>query len=708
MGAFRFPKLDFLLTRPRWARLNLHDTFPLSDTPDPVLDAVKKGVASGNVKQRPTQEIRKRARAVRDHARERDARAGAISELLGFVENYPSTEEFQKIVARLLWEVNDERALEAWLGISLRFPQSMDAFHNFVQIAQRRKGPRAVSASLQARFPRMPKSLDQLLAYAEACDAAGEMTKRRAAFDQLSRMLAKRKESWLNASSWLEEEWGRYRTPGAILKRLAGGAGLRPQIVDNGEHLRTVIGEWEEGNSSTVNKDALASVRVLDVLFDRVLQARQSGTSSAPHRKTGSLVLLTGSLATGGAERQLVTTAVGLSKMSPQQRTLRDGVVLDPVRVIARSLCDRKDGQFFLTDLEGAGITVQSYRELPDFAGDLATSAVRPALRALGFLPWSTAEAVMKLTDHLRSINPEVVHIWQDGLVFAAGFAALLAGVPRIILSGRSTPPPDRRENYLVEYDIIYRSLLRAPGVKLTVNSRYAAARYAAWLDMAPERIAVIPNGVAPVQSVGDAWSQSAFQMFSERLGPDVLTVGAVMRLDEVKRPLQWVDAAAAIIGKVSNACFIIVGDGPFRKRMEKRAVALGIAERCLFVGRSACVGFWLSKMDALILLSAHEGLPNALIEAQLAGVPVITSPAGGAPETLISDVTGIITTTQPTPGEIAEIVFRLSAEPGRLEQMSVDAERWATAAFPVSRMLASTLQLYGEVGDSGLVREPS
>jgi hypothetical protein len=120
--------------------------------------------------------------------------------------------------------------------------------------------------------------------------------------------------------------------------------------------------------------------------------------------------------------------------MNLEQRTLQDGLVLDPVNVVTRSLRDRKDGAFYLGDLQRAGIQVGSYRELPDFAGNLATSAVRPALSALGFLPWSTAEAVIKLTDRLQAMNPEVVHIWHDGLVYAAGLAALLAGVPRIAI----------------------------------------------------------------------------------------------------------------------------------------------------------------------------------------------------------------------------------------------------------------------------------
>jgi len=296
-------------------------------------------------------------------------------------------------------------------------------------------------------------------------------------------------------------------------------------------------------------------------------------------------------------------------------------------------------------------------------------------------------------------MKPEVAHIWQDGLVYAAGLAALLAGVPRIILSGRSAPPPDRRERYLVEYDIIYKSLLRAPGVVLSVNSRYAANRYAAWLGIDPALIAVIPNGVAHAPSVADHASEIAFRMFERRTGHSTITLGAVMRLDEVKRPLLWIDTAASLLGKLPYARFIIVGDGPLRTRAEKRAEALGIIGRCLFVGRSAHVGYWLSKMDILMLLSEHEGLPNALIEAQLAKVPVITSPAGGAPEALIPGTTGFVTSPNPTPDDVAEMIAGLIGQPGRLQKMGTAAEQWATETFPISRMLSNTLDVYMAAG---------
>jgi glycosyltransferase involved in cell wall biosynthesis len=387
--------------------------------------------------------------------------------------------------------------------------------------------------------------------------------------------------------------------------------------------------------------------------------------------------------------------------MSLQQRTLSDGSVLTDVNVVARSLSDREDGSFYAADLQRAGIRVESYREWPDFGGDLATSAVRPTLRALGFLPWSTAEAVIKLADRLKTMRPTVVHIWQDGLVYAAGLAALLAGVPRIVLSGRSTPPPDRRERYLVEYDVIYRSLLRAPGVMLSVNSHYAAGRYAKWLGIDERAIAVAPNGVAPLTTEADLASQAAFRMFESRTGKKrALTIGAVMRLDEVKRPLLWMDAAAAILGRVPNARFIVVGDGPFRKRVLKRAANLGIAERCLFVGRSTQVGYWLSKMDLLMLLSEHEGLPNALIEAQLAGVPVIATAAGGASEAFSPGRTGVVIGVRATPGEVAAEVAGLADHPDRLRSMAAGAKAWAMEAFPIPRMLSNTLDLYAAAGN--------
>jgi glycosyltransferase involved in cell wall biosynthesis len=111
--------------------------------------------------------------------------------------------------------------------------------------------------------------------------------------------------------------------------------------------------------------------------------------------------------------------------------------------------------------------------------------------------------------------------------------------------------------------------------------------------------------------------------------------------------------------------------------------------------------------MTAFLLLSEHEGLPNVLIEAQLAGVPVVASPAGGAAETLLPDVTGVMTSGSPTAEEVASLVAGLAATPERLHRMGAAAAAWAGATFPTDLMIDRTLALYHAAGESAYGSAP-
>jgi glycosyltransferase involved in cell wall biosynthesis len=118
-------------------------------------------------------------------------------------------------------------------------------------------------------------------------------------------------------------------------------------------------------------------------------------------------------------------------------------------------------------------------------------------------------------------------------------------------------------------------------------------------------------------------------------------TVGGVFRFDTDKQPLTWIRFAARYLKRHEDARFVLVGGGRLLEHAVKLAEDYGIEDRILFVGRSTHVGYWMTKMDVLVLLSRYEGLPNVLIEAQYMGVQVVTTPAGGAPECLIDGVSG-------------------------------------------------------------------
>jgi glycosyltransferase involved in cell wall biosynthesis len=191
-----------------------------------------------------------------------------------------------------------------------------------------------------------------------------------------------------------------------------------------------------------------------------------------------------------------------------------------------------------------------------------------------------------------------------------------------------------------------------------------------------------------------DDASQILFREFDRQTRDSRLTVGVVMRMDENKRPLLWVQAAESILEKFPSARFILVGDGQLRCQAINWVRKRGIDRRFLFVGVSHYVGFWLSKMDLFLLLSKREGLPNALIEAQLSGIPAVITPAGGAPEALLPGITGVITSPDPTAEEVATTVIELARKPDRLRIMGEVGVRWATESFSMARMLRETIAL--------------
>lgn len=126
------------------------------------------------------------------------------------------------------------------------------------------------------------------------------------------------------------------------------------------------------------------------------------------------------------------------------------------------------------------------------------------------------------------------------------------------------------------------------------------------------------------------------------RIPESHLVIGYVARLHPVKNMHLWLDAAAGIARTDEDVSFLIVGDGSVWKASVERAVELGIASRCRFVGqKSTDIRSWYGVIDILLFTSDVEGLSNTLLEAQSLGIPVISRRAGGTGEAVFDGHTG-------------------------------------------------------------------
>ena len=109
------------------------------------------------------------------------------------------------------------------------------------------------------------------------------------------------------------------------------------------------------------------------------------------------------------------------------------------------------------------------------------------------------------------------------------------------------------------------------------------------------------------------------------------------------------------------DAVLCMVGDGPDREAVERRARELGIVRSSLFLGYQDEVAPYYAAFDALMLPSANEGTPVSAIEALAGGRPVVATRVGGVPDVVRDGVDGFLV----EPGDVDAMAERL-AMPGR------------------------------------------
>jgi glycosyltransferase involved in cell wall biosynthesis len=624
------------------------------------------------------------ATALLDEADRGDFTPWLLSRVIDLAVQFPAEERLQWHVGKLVAIAGDrQESLACWRGMAQRFPRSLSILPEYLKAALEVFDGRTVRTIFAGYVPdaEAPSSPAGALLAARCFLVLGEKEKAQTLLEAFGGDEALHHAFVAERATILKNE-GKY----AEAARILGKDGL--QDTEIGEAVR-LFGGSAHGASP--------SVAALREILDRALEFRAKHAPPAPANRIGGIVLIGGTLGGGGAERQLVNTAIGLQ----EEAAAPGGRVQGPVSIFCRKLDTRRANDFYLPRLEKAGIRVADYLAAPSWGGEREPGRLAELRPLVALLPPRMREGVAHLAETLRYEAPDIVQIWQDGMIFAAGLAALLANVPRIVLNVRTMPPSTRRDRLKPEQHVLYRGLLTAKGVTLIANSHVAARAYEEWLELPHGRVAVIPNGVEPLPTTGSDEETARWRAFDTATGGG-FTLGGVMRLDENKRPLFWLEICAALAERVPDARFLLAGNGPLRAAAQDFARSKGIAERTLFIGRSAHIGFWLEKMDALALTSRHEGVPNALIEAQLAGLPVVSTPAGGATEAVAPlPANALLSEAEyPVAGEAADHLQNLARrnETERDEDRTALA-RWARRQFAMDAMIERTIGLFEDLG---------
>src|SRR5215469_3298545 len=144
------------------------------------------------------------------------------------------------------------------------------------------------------------------------------------------------------------------------------------------------------------------------------------------------------------------------------------------------------------------------------------------------------------------------------------------------------------------------------------------------------------------------------------------------------------------------NKCqvrFVLVGDGPLRFELEQQTASLRLGDRISFLGNRRDIPAILASLDLAVLTSDSESLPNAILEAMAARLPVVAYDVGGNAE-LVNDQRGVLVAPGNESG-FAEAIQRLLSDESLRIQRGDNARRFVQERYSLDRIRNNYEDLY-------------
>jgi len=217
-----------------------------------------------------------------------------------------------------------------------------------------------------------------------------------------------------------------------------------------------------------------------------------------------------------------------------------------------------------------------------------------------------------------------------------------------------------------------------------------------------------VENGVAPEDKFITIYSGIELDKFRVRVDLEQkrmslgieqgeLVLGVVGRLAEGKGHEFVIQAIPAVVQEIPRVKFIFVGDGPLKTNLEKLAEGLGVKDKVIFTGERNDIPELLRVFDVFCLASLYEGMGRVILEAQVAGKPVIATKIGGIPDVVVENKTAILVEPKDSSG-LADAVIKLLKDENLRRQMSKAAEEFVDYHFSAQKMVEDIIKLYNEL----------
>ncbi len=303
--------------------------------------------------------------------------------------------------------------------------------------------------------------------------------------------------------------------------------------------------------------------------------------------------------------------------------------------------------------------------------------------------PLHDIQALWPVLQAARKFNPDIISAHSTKAGYAARFAGALLG-KKVVFTVHGWPFTEGRGSWL-KCLLVFAEWLAAfmttAIICVSAHDRDLALKY----KVAPRhKLVLIHNGVDPAPLL-EAKGEKIRREFGLGKMPVLVMVG---RLTPAKDPLTLLEACRLLDTEFK---LLVVGDGELRVKAEDFVARNNLSDKVIFTGERNDIPEILAASDILLLDSRWEGLPLIIIEAAMAGLPVITSGVGGIPEIVEDGVTGLIIPPR-NPQALADAIRKLLSDAALRRRFGSAARKKALREFTLERMLTKTFQLYKDI----------
>jgi glycosyltransferase involved in cell wall biosynthesis len=294
---------------------------------------------------------------------------------------------------------------------------------------------------------------------------------------------------------------------------------------------------------------------------------------------------------------------------------------------------------------------------------------------------------LLDIINVLRLYRPQLIHGWH---VFASAYAGMAAKLLRTKSLGgvRGTYRTFTEHSLEARLTLFFTDAILA-------NSNSAASQLYEGRMRKKQRIYSVQNAVE--EDFFDRREIRTTIVEKYGLSPDAVWLGSISRLDPKKNFNLLIRVIALLKEDVNHFHFIFIGDGPQRESLEKLSKDLRIEHFITFTGEIPMASTWLKALDIFCFTSEDEGLPNVVMEAAAAGLPVVSWRHAFIEELLQDQLTAMLI----EPGDLVGMkntLVKLIRSPSLRDQIGRAASHHVLESFSVKRYNKQMSSVYLEL----------